>query len=156
MKKIEEEFRPIKGFPGYLISNCGNILSFKRRNPYIMEKTHNSDGYVIARLYKNRRAYQIFMHILVATAFIGPKPADGYEVDHINGIRDDNRVENLQWLTQQQNSEKANAKKVLCVETGDIYDSSVRASRAISKSDRAVASAICTGTRAGGYHWKYI
>lgn len=44
-----------------------------------------------------------FVHRLVAEAFLGLMPKDGMVVDHINGCKHDNRVENLRWVTQSEN-----------------------------------------------------
>ncbi len=45
-----------------------------------------------------------YVHILVCTAFHGPKPGPGYEVNHKNGMTSDNRASNLEWVTPQENS----------------------------------------------------
>jgi hypothetical protein len=46
----------------------------------------------------NGKNYKQFVHRLVAEAFIGPRPIDK-TVDHINRVRDDNRIENLRYAT---------------------------------------------------------
>ena len=45
-----------------------------------------------------------YVHRLVAAAFLGDPPTRKHEVNHLNGIRDDNRVENLQWVTRSENN----------------------------------------------------
>jgi hypothetical protein len=56
------------------------------------------------------------IHILVALAFVGPRP-DGYEVNHKNGIKTDNRPANLEWMTSGENSRHAARMGLLA--TGD-------------------------------------
>jgi len=53
-----------------------------------------------------------YCHILVAKAWIGPRP-EGCELDHLNGITTDNRAENLQWVTRQENEKRAKLLRVL-------------------------------------------
>ena len=59
---------------------------------------------------KGYRGYSIYGrsvegHILVAKTYLGPKPGPDYQVDHINRVRTDNRVENLRWVTRAENCE---------------------------------------------------
>lgn len=56
------------------------------------------DGYCFVVLALEGRNYKQFVHRLVAETFIGPRPLD-QTVDHINRVRDDNRVENLRYAT---------------------------------------------------------
>ena len=53
---------------------------------------------------KNQRAYH-FVHNVITLCYLGEKP-QGYQTDHINSIRTDNRLENLQYITPQQNTQK--------------------------------------------------
>ena len=65
-----------------------------------------SQGYprVMIGLKKNKRADHL-VHNIIALCYLGEKP-HGYQTDHINSIRTDNRLENLQYITQQQNIQK--------------------------------------------------
>ena len=51
---------------------------------------------------ENGKRKKVMVHILVAEAFLGPKP-NGYEIDHINSIRKDNRAANLKYVTREEN-----------------------------------------------------
>ena len=66
----------------------------------IMKPTKNEDGYLQIKLYKNKKYTMQTIHKLVAENFIDiPK----LEVNHLNGIRDDNNVDNLEWCTHAEN-----------------------------------------------------
>lgn len=66
----------------------------------------NNHGYVEVRLYKNDKALTTFVHKLVANAFI-PNPLNKKEVNHLNGIKTDNSIDNLEWSTRQENMQHA-------------------------------------------------
>lgn len=102
---MEEIWKDVVGFDGlYLVSNIGNVYSTTHRRLVSGKKERN--GYIRHSLndFKKRRLY--LTHRLVIEAFIGPPP-ENHVVDHINGIRSDNRIENLQYLTQMFNAKKA-------------------------------------------------
>lgn len=87
----------------YKASNLGNILSLKYRGNYGTEATlslmRQSNGYMRVRLLNGKAE---LVHVLVAEAFIGPKPK-GCQINHKNGIKTDNRPENLEWVTPSEN-----------------------------------------------------
>lgn len=112
-KLFNEIWKPVKGFEGlYEVSNKGNVRSLDRHlmwgNQYCLFKGKpmkpfpNSMGYLRVRLCKNSKVKNYYVHRLVAEAFI-PNPNDLPFIDHINTIRDDNRVENLRWCSQKEN-----------------------------------------------------
>lgn len=110
----KEVVKPILGFPGYFITNWGNVFSNKipgaqgKRGPikYKMyprvTKGYNRIGF---RTGTNKK-YNFKISYLVYTAFIGPVPA-GYDVDHINCNRLEDYVGNLQLLTINENFNKS-------------------------------------------------
>lgn len=86
----------------YMISNRGNIKSMSGK---ILKQRLNADGYPVATLGSNTSCRSpVRIHVLVARAFI-PKPNnhDKFEVNHKNFDRKNNNVENLEWVTHQEN-----------------------------------------------------
>ena len=99
----------IKGFEGeYIISSNGRIfctINNKRMMKSIpTEKAIKTDkfGYKRVSLYKNQKTYNKQVHRLVAESFI-PNPNNLPQVNHINGDKQDNRIENLEWVSCSKN-----------------------------------------------------
>jgi hypothetical protein len=115
-----EQWKDIAGYEGlYQVSDMGNVRSkaryikspWKGRNaPSKPIKFEVKKGYNTVRLYKQDGISTgktcSSVHRLVATAFI-PNPDNKPCVNHINAIRTDNRIENLEWVTYQENSTHA-------------------------------------------------
>jgi len=110
---MEEIWKDIKGYEGfYQVSNQGRVKSMERdilykdgsvkhRKERIM-KPRNLRGYCAVDLHKDGNYKVVLIHRLVGEAFI-PKVDGKDELDHINTIRSDNRVENLRWTTKKEN-----------------------------------------------------
>ena len=97
---MEEEYRIIQEAPNYMVSNLGNV---KNKNGYIMKSSYDKDGYkrISLTLEPYHRIYRR-VHQLVAKAFI-PNPNNYTMINHLNGNREDNRVENLEWCDNSRN-----------------------------------------------------
>lgn len=93
--------KPVPGYEDrYLISRDGVLYSLKYLRQIGGYK--NKDGYLCAVLTRNYKRWFVGIHRLVALAWIGD-PGTGFEPNHKNGIRDDNRDSNLEWLTHKEN-----------------------------------------------------
>lgn len=110
---MQESWRPVKGYEGlYEISNRGRVKSLKRivkrgnhtlQIPETILKIHiNRWGYPHCSLNKNGKSKTHTIHRLVASAFID-KSHEGLEVNHIDGNKENNSVENLEWVTRTEN-----------------------------------------------------
>ena len=106
---MAEIWKPIKDYEGlYEISNLGRVKSLPRNGTIKTEKilTPNMSGRYARIGLRDKIKIKYSVHRLVAEAFI-PNPNNLPQVDHINGDRYDNRVENLRWVTPSENSQHA-------------------------------------------------
>ena len=104
---MEEVWKDIAGFEGlYQVSNLGNVKRLISERVFaerLIGRTIDRYGYVKRVLSKNGKNSYFTEHRLVAISFID-NPDDKATVNHINGIKTDNRVENLEWCTNKENT----------------------------------------------------
>ena len=104
---IAETWAPVEGWP-YEVSDRGRVrrVSGQRgtRKGRMLKLRVCGRGYVTVSLSDRERKKGTVVHRLVLEAFVGACPGDGYTPNHKNGIKTDNRVENLEWVTCSQNS----------------------------------------------------
>lgn len=103
---MEEIWKNIKGYPNYMVSNLGRVKSLNYNHTgieKIMKPSVSKRGYLLICLRKNRKVKYFKVHRLVAEAFI-KNPNNYPQVNHKNEIKDDNRVENLEYCDAKYNS----------------------------------------------------
>lgn len=97
----EELWKDIKNYEFlYQVSNFGRIKNLVTNK--ILKGFYNKKGYLSVKLYKNKNTKTFFIHRLVALNFID-NPENKLQVNHINGIKDDNNLSNLEWSTNVEN-----------------------------------------------------
>ena len=101
---MTEIFKDVPNYEGiYKVSNLGNVKSLKWNKEIIM-KQGISSRYLRVNLRKENNSKNVKVHVLVAMAFLDFKPnKQVLTIDHKNGVRTDNRLENLQIVTQREN-----------------------------------------------------
>ena len=167
-----EEWLNIYGYPEYKVSNTGKVKSLKYGKEHILKPRNNKKSYKQVILYSNGKIKPILVHRLVAEAFI-PNPYNLPEVNHKDENKNNNNVTNLEWCSHKYNmnfgtrtkrSAKAHtgiyntktSKKVICIETGIVYQSLSEIKRQIGFSQSNI-SQCCNGKRKSAYkfHWKW-
>lgn len=116
MEIVAESWRQVPGFVGYEASDCGRVRSVDRliidklgrKVPHkgrVLRPCTSRKGYlVVGTGYKKRSVY---VHSMVALAFIGDRP-DGFEVNHKDAVKTNNKPENLEYITGLDNIRHAN------------------------------------------------
>lgn len=107
----KERWLPIRGFEGfYSVSDLGRIRRDARgprtRPGKILASPPTKWGYKSPVLSACGRRRRIVVHVEVALAFLGPRPA-GMQINHINGVKADNRAANLEYVTRKENRDHA-------------------------------------------------
>lgn len=188
-----ETWKAVKGYEGYYeVSDCGNVRGVDRmvktsilhsdhrlRAGKTLKKNLKKNGYYTVDLCKEGEVKSKSVHRLVAEAFI-PNPDNLAVVNHKNGVKTDNSVGNLEWVTYKENHWHArendllvnigryHVKSVQCVETGQIFEAMTDAAKWLLDGkdyDRKKLSRVVSNMRrcingytprAYGYHWKEL
>lgn len=96
-----KDMKPLVKYDGYYATTDGRIYSVKRR--IYLKPSFDKQGYARVGIYVgNYKTKTIKVHRLIAECFI-ENPSNKKDVNHINGKKDDNRVENLEWCTRSEN-----------------------------------------------------
>jgi hypothetical protein len=150
--------KQIKGFKNYSITNTGAIYNHELKR--FINQTNHPKGYKMVVLRENSKEFRFLVHRLVALTYI-PNDKNKPQVNHINGIKNDNRVENLEWVTAKENTKHAwniglrtskdclfnylNSKIVLDLNTGIFYNSMAEVSKLYNIKYQTLVKRIKTG-----------
>ena len=98
-----EQWRDVVGYDGlYEVSNLGRVRSCKRNIMLTLFKSNK--GYLRCELWKDSKKRKFGVHRIVALAWIPNDDVEKNQVNHINEVKTDNRVENLEWCTNKYNN----------------------------------------------------
>ena len=168
---MNEEWRDIEGYEGlYQVSNLGRVKS-KRG---ILKPRITPKGYLRIQLSKNSNRKDKFVHVLVAETFLC-KYDSALQVNHIDGDKTNNTVDNLEWVTVKENQQHAynaglhkpikhteetkkkisktlkgenhpQAKRVICITTGETFNCILEAEKKYNVANQSI-SKCCRGKR---------
>ena len=174
---IEEIWKDIEGYEGlYQVSSEGRIKSLSRLTSNgrkiaekILKPSNNGWGYLQVILCKDGKHINHRIHRLVAQAFI-PNPENKPEVNHIDENKENNNVDNLEWVTSKENSNhgthkervaKAQSKPVMGISLDGksyLYFNSTMDAGRLGGFKQSAISACCRGERKThkGYTWRFV
>ena len=160
-----ETFVKIESFENYEVSNLGKVRNIKSGRTLKPHLNHN--GYLKHHLYKHNKLKELFLHRIIAIAFID-NPEEKPQVNHIDENKLNNDLSNLEWCTVRENlihgtrtkrvAEKL-SQKVIQLDLNDNvlneFESMVQAGQETGVS-RSNISSCCNGKlkSAGGFKWR--
>lgn len=153
MSKEPEQWKDIKGYETkYKISNYGNILSLKYKNPKLRKLQINKYGYNYITIWKNGKQKNFLIHRLVAIYFVS-NSENKEQVNHLDGNKLNNYVGNLEWCTASENIQHAYTnnlnnrnKKIFCPELNQEFISIRKAAQELNIAHPRI-SECCRGLR---------
>lgn len=161
---MSEVWRDIPGYEGlYRVSNLGRVYSTRAKREL---KTHdNGHGYQFVGLHRRGQHKLPYVHRLVAEVFV-PNPLNKSEVNHIDGDKNNNAADNLEWTTPSENQLHSRRvlgnwtgppkKAVVCVETQEEFSSTHEAARTLGINQASISAACLRQQRtAGNLHFKF-
>lgn len=159
----EKDWKKHPKIDDIIISDDGDILSYKSGQWKELKKSNNGSGYLRVGV---GHSNPLYIHRLVAETYLNnDDPLNKKEVNHIDGNKQNNNITNLEWCTKSENEKHAyktglkDVKKcpILIIETGQTFESQHECARAINGDQRNISLCI-NGKRHThkGYHFKNI
>lgn len=97
---------PINGFDNYVVTDTGEIISYKRKQQRTLRPDLNKEGYLRVVLSKDGETFRYSIHRLVAMHYL-PNPENKPFVNHKDGNKQNNHVDNLEWCNCSENTKHA-------------------------------------------------
>jgi hypothetical protein len=112
---IPEGIKEIPGYPGYYCDRFGGVYTTRLKGRHLesrgplreMRPRKREDGYLQAHFRMDGKEFLPLVHVLVLETWVGPRPGQKIVANHKNGVKNDNRVENLEWCTYSENTRHA-------------------------------------------------
>lgn len=158
-------YKIIPEYPRYACSENGDIINTETDK--VLSKSTNNKGYIQHCISVNGKRHIIFPHRVVAQLFVD-NPDNKTYVNHIDGNKTNNNANNLEWCTNSENMihaihvlkrdlQRKNRKKVLCIETNEIFSSTLEVERKLGIKSSWISD-VCNGKKksAKSLHFKYI
>lgn len=164
---MEELWRNVKGYEGlYMVSSQGRVFSVASNR---LLKITKGEGYTHVNLTKNKEVKNCYLHRIVAEAFL-PNPGNLPEVNHKDGDKSNDCVDNLEWCTASENAlhywrviNPSHYRPGKAVRGVNAYDNSIIEFRSAKEAcdffgiDRScISKAIKRHGKANGYYWEYF
>lgn len=182
----KEIWKDVVGYEGlYKVSNLGRIKRTLKITRWVLKnklykridkekvlyQEKNTTGYKVIRLHKNGEVLKRGVHRLVAEAFI-PNPYNKKTVNHKDGNKQNNCVENLEWATYRENNKHSydilgkkgffvgkatpNSKKVIRLDTKEVFRSIRNAAFSIGVTPSSLGEAVLKGKKCKNIEWRYL
>lgn len=158
-----EEWMPVNNYPNYVVSSCGRIMNVRTKR--LLKQVVGNNGYYEVNLWKNNKGKTSQLHRLVYSHFTDDFNLDGFVINHKDGNKLNNNIENLEKVTYSENNRHAEyvikthgcGKKVIALDDDGYiihsFPSIAEAQRTLGIAN--VSRAIKTEGKAGGYYWQY-
>lgn len=150
-------------FEAYCVSASGEVKNNRGR---LLKQRKDKDGYLHVNLRRGGKEYCVFVHRLVAMAHVN-NAENKPQVNHIDGNKSNNAASNLEWVTCSENNKhkyamlgmkQHNRKKVVCIETGEVFETLEDAAKKYNVHSSGISTAIRHPDRqktAAKMHWKF-
>lgn len=159
----DEEWRDIPDYPNYRISNYGRIVNITTKN--LKRTPLDNNGYPHTSLWKNNRGKTFQIHRLEYRAFYPNDDLEGYVINHIDGDKTNNKLDNLEKVTYEENNKHAEykIKTHACAKEVNQLDKNrniIKTFPSIAIAEKetgthCISRAIQKGYCANGYYWEF-